>query len=436
VLKKLRLKDFKSFVDEQVELAPLTLLVGANASGKSNFLDAILFLHGLSLDLSLAEILDGQQSSASNAWRGLRGGALEAARVGTSSFAMESTWYALHWEEIVLGSDVYRAEVQPGGSLTVVSHQITCKTQANILLESESFMDSDGDSKVETGAVEDNKIKLPYPPFSGYHIGAAQKQHPPTSDQFMYVDAHKSVLPVFVRPRIRQLMRPDAPQDVLANAMSLLDALERVQFLDVNPGAMRGYGRRDLPLGTEAKNISGVLAQLCEDPNVRRSIVGWIAELCAPEVVDIDFIEQRELGDVMAIFVEKGGKRISARSISDGTLHFLGILLALRTAEPGSVILLEDMDTGLHPTRIRLLIEYLESVTRERDIQVVATTHSPVMLQWLKPESLRDVIVFGRVPEQEGTLMRRLGDIPHFEEVIQQTGIEELFSTGWLEMAL
>ncbi len=138
----------------------------------------------------------------------------------------------------------------------------------------------------------------------------------------------------------------------------------------------------------------------------------------------------------MAVFVERGGKRISARSISDGTLHFLGMLLALRTAEPGSVILIEDIEAGLHPTRIRLLVEYLEAVTRERQIQVIATTHSPVVLQWLSDESLRNAIVFGRVPDHEGTIMRRLGDLPHFNEVVERTGIEEMFTTGWLEMAL
>ena len=41
MLRRLRLVDFKSFADEAVELAPLTLLVGANASGKSNCLDAL-----------------------------------------------------------------------------------------------------------------------------------------------------------------------------------------------------------------------------------------------------------------------------------------------------------------------------------------------------------------------------------------------------------
>ena len=67
---------------------------------------------------------------------------------------------------------------------------------------------------------------------------------------------------------------------------------------------------------------------------------------------------------------------------------------------------------------------------------MIATTHSPVVLQWLSDESLRSTIVFGRTPDHEGTIMRRLGDLPHFEEVVQRKGIDDLFTTGWLEMAL
>jgi predicted ATPase len=199
---------------------------------------------------------------------------------------------------------------------------------------------------------------------------------------------------------------------------------------------MRNYGRRGYPLGHDGRNLSGVLADLCEQSDERESLVAWLVEFCAPDIKGIEFVEVKELGDVMAMFVERGSRRISARSISDGTLRFLGTLLALRTAEPGSVILIEEIEAGLHPTRIRLLVEFLEAVTLERQIQVIATTHSPVVLQWLSDESLRNAIIFGRVPDHEGTIMRRLGDLQYFNEVVERTGIEEMFTTGWLEMAL
>jgi predicted ATPase len=352
MLKKIRLTDFKSFVDEEVELAPLTLLVGANASGKSNFLDAIRILQGLSLGLEVAQILEGEENSRPDAWPGLRGRTQEAPRSGTSAFAIESTW------------------IDQSASKSDFQHHLKCAIEPSEWVST------------ELRAVPGKVLE--------YEEGT----------------------------RIQQ------------------SYFEKILFLRIEPDRMRDYGRRKAPLGEGGRNLSGVLADLCAEPETKRSLVDWLIELCAPELEDLDFVEVKELRDVMAIFVEKGGRRISARSISDGTLRFLGTLLALRTAESGSVVLIEDIESGLHPTRIRLLVDFLNRVADARQIQIIATTHSPVVLQWLSDDALRNVVAFGRVSDHEGTLMRRLGDLPHFDEAMARAGIEELFTTGWLEMAL
>jgi predicted ATPase len=424
MLKRLRLKDFKSFVDEEVTLAPLTLLVGANASGKSNFLDALQFLHANSFDLDLEQILNGEQRVSPDAWRGLRGGAPEAARLGTSRFTLESTWSTSLLEfdidQIVLNR---RLSELPHRKIPVdFSHRMVCRTTPRPLMEAERLVTQEGQVLFETGAIQDERIEVLFP----------QSEPLPGVPGPFLVNAHRSILPwLHTNPRLARM-----PPELANPKLALSTALAHIEFLNIQPAVMRGYGRKDASLGMEGRNLSGVLARLCESPETKQSLIDWLAELCVPEMVNIDFVEVKELGDVMAMFVEKSGKRISARSLSDGTLRFLGTMLALRLATSGSVILLEELDAGLHPTRIRLLVEYLETVTREREIQVIATTHSPGILQWMSPEALRSTLVFGRVPEQEGTLVRRLGDLPHFDEVAQHKGIDELFTTGWMEMAL
>jgi predicted ATPase len=376
MLKKIRLTDFKSFVDEEAELAPLTLLVGANASGKSNFLDAIRFLQGLSEGLTLSEVLNGEERAHPGAWPGLRGRMEESARLGKSAFTVESLWLT------PIGNERASQEIR---------HRIECRTSPLL------------------------GRRLEWVEGGGRRIVA-----PATLDQ------QKSLITNF----------DDVPKSERGIPLALLIAIQDVRFLDIQPSAMRDYGRRSAPLGNEGKNLSGVLADLSDDPIVKHSFVAWLREVCAPEIEDLDFVEVKEFGHVMAIFVEKSGVRISAQSISDGTLRFLGTLLALRTARPGDILLIEEIEEGLHPSRIHFLLELLESAVRQQGIQVIATTHSPVVLQWLAPERLREVLVFGRVPGRPGSLIRRLGEIPYFEEVIQREGIDELFSTGWLEMAL
>ena len=401
MLKKIRLTGFKSFVDEEVELAPLTLLVGANASGKSNFLDALRFLKGLTLDLTVREVLDGEESAPSDAWREIRGGSQEAAWSRASRFSITSTWRAPNDEVPPL----YGNEIALEPRHIDITHGIVCRTSPSIACESEW---------IERG---------------GFRMPSPFKEDPRsilgTSNLFR-LDKGKLD---------RSL--PDDPLSLqLLPLHSLRVAVGAVRFLDIQPSVMREYGRRGAPLGDEGKNFSGVLAALSDDPIVRHSFVAWLREVCAPEIEALDFVEVEKLGDIMAFFVEKDGAQISARSVSDGTLRFLGTLLALETANPGDVLLIEEIGEGLHPTRIQFLLELLESAVRRRDIQVIATTHSPVVLQWLAPERLREVIVFGRIPGRPGSVVRRLGEIAYFEEVIQREEIDELFSTGWLETAL
>ncbi|MCH7687052.1 MAG: ATP-binding protein, partial [Planctomycetes bacterium] len=155
----------------------------------------------------------------------------------------------------------------------------------------------------------------------------------------------------------------------------------------------------------------------------------------SPPIVDIEFVET-ELDEVLVQLVEEGGQKISARILSDGTLRFMGLLAALFTVPEGTIILLEEIENGLHPTRIHLLMELLEQFAAERNLQIIATTHSSQVLMGLSESALQDAVLFARDEEHPGTIVKRLGDLDHFDEVTKSTRIDELFTTGWLEFAV
>lgn len=72
-------------------------------------------------------------------------------------------------------------------------------------------------------------------------------------------------------------------------------------------------------------------------------VVDWMSELCAPTIASIE-LDRTQLGDVILFFVEQGGARLSARSASDGSLRFLGLIVALFTAARDSIIILARCD--------------------------------------------------------------------------------------------
>ncbi len=375
MLKQLSLTNWKSFGPEgpanpPLQFAPLTLLVGPNASGKSNALDALRFLQGAAL-FSLGDVLRGHSEAGVEIWPPIRGGVVEAAHAGTDTFTLGARW-----------------EVPSGH----VRHRIVVSTEGEV-------------------TASDDSIDLE----SGGHAGIARASHSPWS-------------------RLARVRNDPPPPADLAFADEVGRELREAVFLDIRPSLMRAY--RPLNgghLGTSGENVSPVLAALPEDKLA--DVVDWLSELCGPEIACLEF-DVTKLREVMMILVERGGRKISARSVSDGTLRFLGLVVALLTAPTGALLVIEEPDVGLHPSRIRLLAELLENLTRKRHIQVIATTHSATLLAHLSPESLANVVAFGRDADTGDTHCRRLGELPHFETLRDSKNIEQLISTGWLERAL
>jgi hypothetical protein len=239
------------------------------------------------------------------------------------------------------------------------------------------------------------------------------------------------------RSLLGQISSMDRPVQMAVETIHMASgiraALRDAVFLDIRPEAMRDYRPEGGPLGSSGENISPVLSAL--PVGLLHDVVDWLSELCSPEIEQIAF-DKTQLGEVMMFIVERRGRRVSARSMSDGTLRFLGLLVALLTCAEGSLVVLEEPDVGLHPSRIRLLAELFTSIAERRKVQIIATTHSPGLLAHLSPETLAAVVAFARDRETGATRCSRLGDLPHFATLRDAENLDHLVSTGWVERAL
>lgn len=87
----LRLERFKNFQDAELKLGPFTVLIGANASGKSNVRDAFRFLHGIGRGYRLPEIIGEKYGEGGElVWTGIRGGIPEVSFRKSRSFALRA----------------------------------------------------------------------------------------------------------------------------------------------------------------------------------------------------------------------------------------------------------------------------------------------------------------------------------------------------------
>ena len=104
--------------------------------------------------------------------------------------------------------------------------------------------------------------------------------------------------------------------------------------------------------------------------------------------------EQRKLWGNKVVLDMNGAKGVAADSIGEGTLMALGLLTVLMSPDKPRLILLDDIEIGLHPVAQGKLIETLRRFQeRDPELQIVATSHSPFILNYLKPEEVRMVFL-------------------------------------------
>jgi AAA15 family ATPase/GTPase len=125
-------------------------------------------------------------------------------------------------------------------------------------------------------------------------------------------------------------------------------------------------------------------------------------------------ITQRRSGTgQQLIFDFENASDIAVEFVSEGTLFALTVLVAIASSEGETVLLIDDLERGLHPSAVREMIKALREIQKiTPDLQIIATSHSPYILDKLEPKEVR-VVAFD--PEI-GTMVASLEEYPNFEK--------------------
>ena len=372
MITSLRLVDFKNFADETLRVGPFTVIVGANASGKSNIRDAFRFLHGIGRGYTLAEILGGKYGGGGQReWEPVRGAANEVVRFGQPQFSLE------------VGFELNDTE----------KHYL---------------------------------IEIGYEP-AGYSIFQFLKEKL-TSDEKT----------VFETPilNLSDENRPILLQQPKAIRCEILDLLDNMRFLEPSPDRMRepSFPGANI-LGDSGENLPTVLEGICADPKRKEILADWLSELTPMDVADFEFPRDPS-GRVHLTLCETNGRKVSAYSASDGTLRFLAMLAVLLGENPKGLYFFEEIDTGIHPVRLNLLMDLIERQTAKRGIQVVTTTHAPTLLTVMNDNTFENTSVVCRLEDTSDAIIRPVAELPNVRELRQDQGLGRLHESGWMETAL
>ena len=189
-------------------------------------------------------------------------------------------------------------------------------------------------------------------------------------------------------------------------------------------------------LQANGAGLAAVLDDLKDtDPERWDALLG---EMCSwlPEYDQILFDKPSQGTKGIVLRTKKGRHPIPAQQLSQGTLVALALLTLAYLPNPPSLIGLEEIDRGLHPRLCADLqdalyrLSYPESCGEKRPpIQVIATTHSPYLLDLYRDHPEEVVLAQKKGLEVE---MKRLTDIEHYEEILGESPLSEVWYSGVL----
>jgi predicted ATPase len=411
MIKHFYLEHFKSYQKAVLPLAPLTLLIGANASGKSNAIEGLRLLSWMTHGQRLSDILN---------------------RLGETDLILRGQLTDLGYENSAtfsLGCLLDDANIAPWQHLTItIAHD-----DQGIFIVDESITAPNATSSLYK-VVEPADNRYSHDLKVAYNNFATSGRKPKIVCQ-----NQQAVFTQLTTPARFEYGHIRAQQEIPLVTQTFRRVLEQILFLDPHPNRMRDYSFiMNKTLQGDGSNLSSVLYDLCEEQNQKEAILEFIRSLPEQNIRDISFISTLR-NDVMVRLTESFANREHERYapvLSDGTLRVLAVAAAVLSAPSGSVVVIEEIDNGVHPSRAKMLLENLQKVAQNRQLQVLITTHNPALMDALPLDAIPNVVACYRDPREGDSRLIRISEMSQYPELMAQGPLGTLMTKGVLERYL
>ena len=344
-------RNFRSIRELDLELGPLTVLVGPNASGKSNVLDVLRFIkEAVGKDLDMAVTSRGGIEVLANAKPG--GGFPEVGFVvRRGGFSMRYGFELGSREGVYLVNREFGVVTREGLNSKPVEFEI----QNGKVVEPADF-DEEG--------LDDSQLAIPY--WNQILFGWHRNFRRSPERRSLGRDVARALR--FVRGMQFYRLYPDA----MRMPQPLMDSQSLVEDGQNLASVLREMGKRDTHFYREIKATLNLVVPNLSDLLVEQSGAYLIVKM------QHDFAENGAPSTWFDLSQE-----------SDGTVRLLGLLTAFYQDTPNSLVGVEEPELTVHPGALAVLAEVMEEASHRT--QVLATTHSPDLIDRLPIESLRAV---------------------------------------------
>jgi len=402
MIEEISIKGYKSFSEDSFEkgplkLSPLNVLIGPNASGKTNFLE-IFELLSSAADGHLQDFIINHGGISAILWAG-----------GTNKFGVEIVYKIKE-----------KIDPRPERSRKPLRYIVEVERR-------------DIHSVVGLEKLEHSE---PYPEFKdkGPFILADRRG---TTFHFYHPIDHKlktSEVPVQEGELAIWEMRDMERFPLQARFRDEIFQWKIYRYFHVDDTSlirMPQKARSGLILHKHGDNLSPVLHDFftkIEYSEQFKRIENILGRLYPKGFGALRISSAGGEGDLIINWVESyfKGRTFTAQSLSDGILRFLCLLAILLHPDPPSLLCIDEPEIGLHPSLMQLLTELLKDTSKRT--QLIVATHSPDLVDYLEPE---DVITVER--DKKGcSVMTKLSTRSDLKVWLDKYRLGELWKMGEL----
>ncbi|MEV6151090.1 AAA family ATPase [Nonomuraea sp. NPDC052129] len=360
-LSELRVENFRSLRQITMPLGPVNVLVGPNGAGKTNVLKVFEFLADI-VRTDLEPVLAARGGFEELVFRG------GADRPDHLLIGIKGAW---------------------SSSLAGAPDEYVLKITNAPLAREEVFRSADVQHRLRTITVEGTRAKAQlrtlgqggfesrseWPPLG---VGTADRKSDEVGIQPL--SSGLSTLPRLAEKKFS--MAPTLVADML-RAFRVFD-------VDVSKASMPSRVHRggQEPIADNAANLAAFLLALRNSDEDAWSRLQADAVEALPQVESLDFdYPSGGAHSVVVVLRERGLREpTSLLDASYGTIRLLGLLAMLYDPAPPALTCVEEIDHGLHPQALELLVERVREASEKT--QFIIATHSPALADRLKPEEI------------------------------------------------
>lgn len=427
---KIKLSNFKSFEDVKVNLNNFNVLIGKNASGKSNFVQIFRFLRDLARD--------DMETAISN-----QGGIEYLSNIKldkSKKFSIEITsdknfrfpieikkdvYLLVKIYEVIYKLDIIFTDKKPGYKISEENVKFICdfhdlehNEDDKVLMLSKN---SEGE-KIGEGVITLSNIcgKINVN-LEGTEIPIGFKEIPINSED---------IIPKRILNLIEGVTKENPVISLLDTPLAGLPVpwvslFTDFAIYDFDPKSSKETTKHTInKLKENGENLAFILQHIKEDEENERKFLNLLRDLL-PFVDNIDVESFYDKSLIILLKEKYFEENLPSSHISDGTVNILDLILALYF-EDERFIIIEEPERNIHPYLLSKIVQMMKESSKNK--QIIVTTHNPEILRYSSNE---DIYFIDRDKNGFSTIFKP-NEIEELKSLLEEIGIEELYVDNML----